>query len=378
MPDYEPEKKELASRDVVSRRMEEHIAKGLGAQSRFGEHLWLDITQLGRTTSSTTCARCTRSASTSWASTRREGLDPGAPGAALHDGRRAHRRQRPEPHAEGPVRRRRGRLLGHARLQPPGRQLGGRNGGGRHDRRREHRRLLRPRRPHIPLGLVREFIAAARTGRPRPPAAGGGTEERHRAARGDAGAHDRQGGHLPPRRQAGAGGGRTAGSCCCAAATSACPARPSGANPELVAAYRTQKMLKVALWWPTARWCAPKAAARTTARPPPARRRHWLKRTLATWPNAADTLPTLAYEPLDVMKPWSCPRAGAATAPRTTSTTPTPRRAAEVAALRDRMAGADRHAGAGRADALRAPVAARACAAAMNASTSRATQAPSP
>ena len=32
MPDYEPEKKELASRDVVSRRMEEHIAKGKGAK----------------------------------------------------------------------------------------------------------------------------------------------------------------------------------------------------------------------------------------------------------------------------------------------------------------------------------------------------------
>jgi succinate dehydrogenase flavoprotein subunit len=47
MPDYEPEKKELASRDVVSRRMEEHIAKGKGAKNRFGEHLWLDITQLG-------------------------------------------------------------------------------------------------------------------------------------------------------------------------------------------------------------------------------------------------------------------------------------------------------------------------------------------
>jgi fumarate reductase flavoprotein subunit len=47
MPDYEPEKKELASRDVVSRRMEEHIAKGKGAKSRFGEHLWLDITLLG-------------------------------------------------------------------------------------------------------------------------------------------------------------------------------------------------------------------------------------------------------------------------------------------------------------------------------------------
>ena len=48
MPDYEPEKKELASRDVVSRRMEEHIRKGKGAKSRFGDHLWLDITLLGR------------------------------------------------------------------------------------------------------------------------------------------------------------------------------------------------------------------------------------------------------------------------------------------------------------------------------------------
>ncbi|MEH6636942.1 MAG: fumarate reductase flavoprotein subunit [Halioglobus sp.] len=48
MPDYEPEKKELASRDVVSRRMEEHIAAGNAAQSRFGEHLWLDIRLLGK------------------------------------------------------------------------------------------------------------------------------------------------------------------------------------------------------------------------------------------------------------------------------------------------------------------------------------------
>jgi fumarate reductase flavoprotein subunit len=47
MPDYEPEKKELASRDVVSRRMETHIAKGKGVKSRFGDHLWLDITLLG-------------------------------------------------------------------------------------------------------------------------------------------------------------------------------------------------------------------------------------------------------------------------------------------------------------------------------------------
>ncbi len=47
MPDYEPEKMELASRDVVSRRMEEHIRAGHGVRSRFGEHLWLDIRLLG-------------------------------------------------------------------------------------------------------------------------------------------------------------------------------------------------------------------------------------------------------------------------------------------------------------------------------------------
>ena len=48
MPDYEPEKKELASRDVVSRRMTEHIRKGKGVPSRYGDHLWLDITLLGK------------------------------------------------------------------------------------------------------------------------------------------------------------------------------------------------------------------------------------------------------------------------------------------------------------------------------------------
>lgn len=48
MPDYEPEKKELASRDVVSRRMLEHIKKGKGVKSPYGDHLWLDISILGR------------------------------------------------------------------------------------------------------------------------------------------------------------------------------------------------------------------------------------------------------------------------------------------------------------------------------------------
>ncbi len=48
MPDYEPEKKDLASRDVVSRRMMEHMRKGKGIDSVYGTHLWLDISILGR------------------------------------------------------------------------------------------------------------------------------------------------------------------------------------------------------------------------------------------------------------------------------------------------------------------------------------------
>ena len=48
MPDYEPEKKELASRDVVSRRMIEHIRNGKGVPSPYGFHVWLDISILGR------------------------------------------------------------------------------------------------------------------------------------------------------------------------------------------------------------------------------------------------------------------------------------------------------------------------------------------
>ncbi|SVA38713.1 uncharacterized protein METZ01_LOCUS91567 [marine metagenome] len=47
MPDYEPDKQELASRDVVSRRMTEHIKKGKGVPSPDGEHLWLDLRHLG-------------------------------------------------------------------------------------------------------------------------------------------------------------------------------------------------------------------------------------------------------------------------------------------------------------------------------------------
>ena len=47
MPDYEPVKKEIASRDVVSRWMVHHIRQGFGVESPYGPHLWLDIRHLG-------------------------------------------------------------------------------------------------------------------------------------------------------------------------------------------------------------------------------------------------------------------------------------------------------------------------------------------
>jgi len=79
--------------------------------------------------------------------------------------------------------------------------------------------------------------------------------------------------------------------------------KASGANPELVAGYRTQKMLKVALA------IAYGAHVRTESRGahyredyPRRNDAEWLKRTLATWKNDNETLPTLAYEPLDIKR----------------------------------------------------------------------------
>ncbi|MBI4300522.1 MAG: fumarate reductase flavoprotein subunit [Chloroflexi bacterium] len=48
MVDYEPAKKELASRDVVSRRMVYHMRQGYGIDTPYGPHLWLDIRHLGK------------------------------------------------------------------------------------------------------------------------------------------------------------------------------------------------------------------------------------------------------------------------------------------------------------------------------------------
>ena len=73
-------------------------------------------------------------------------------------------------------------------------------------------------------------------------------------------------------------------------------------NPELEEAYRVPKMLKLAL-------CIAKGALdRTESRGAHFREDYpkrddlnWLKRTLANW-KEGDTMPTLSYEPLDIMK----------------------------------------------------------------------------
>ena len=76
-----------------------------------------------------------------------------------------------------------------------------------------------------------------------------------------------------------------------------------GANPELVAAYRLQRMLKLALC------VAYGALQRTESRGAHYRadypRRddlNWMRRTLARWPGEGAELPELDYEALDILR----------------------------------------------------------------------------
>jgi fumarate reductase flavoprotein subunit len=78
--------------------------------------------------------------------------------------------------------------------------------------------------------------------------------------------------------------------------------RSPGPNPELVTAYRVQKMLKLSLC------VAYGALVRTESRGahfredyPNRNDAQWLSRTLATW-SGNDTLPKLSYEALDVKR----------------------------------------------------------------------------
>jgi fumarate reductase flavoprotein subunit len=118
-----------------------------------------------------------------------------------------------------------------------------------------------------------------------------------------------------------------------------------GANPELVTAYRVQKMLKLALC------IAYGALTRTESRGahfredfPRRNDAEWLNRTLATWKSETDTLPALTYEQIDVMTMELPPGWRGYGARDHIDHPDTARRLAEIEALKQRRDGADRFA----------------------------------
>ncbi len=344
MPDYEPEKKELASRDVVSRRMETHIRKGKGATSRFGQHLWLDITQLGRAHIEKNL-REVKEICESFL-----GIDPVTDMIAV----------RPAQHyTMGGVR------TDHTGQSPTLKGLfaageaacwdlhGFNRLGGNSVAETVVAGMIvgdfiadfcerAESEVNIPTGLVREFVAAEQAKLDRL-VSGPGREDASvlRAAMQ----------HLMTEK---VGIFRTGVELKAAVSELqlllersrhvGLRVRQAGPNPELVTAYRTQKMLKLALC------VAHGAEQRSESRGAHFREDYprrddaqWLKRTLASWANPDDSLPTLRYEPLDVTRMELPPGWRGYGANDYVEHPDTAARAADVAALREGGATASRH-----------------------------------
>jgi fumarate reductase flavoprotein subunit len=344
MPDYEPEKKELASRDVVSRRMEEHIAKGKGVRSRWGEHLLLDITLLGEhhikhnlrevyeichyflgvdPVKDPIPVRPAQHYTMGGVRTRASGESPTLKGlfaageAACWD-MHGFNRLGGNSVAETVVA---GMLVGEAiadYCDDPANEA------------------------TIPMAAVREQLEA-QAGKLAALTAGRGGEkaEALKAAMQSimtdkvgifrdgaklAQAVDQLQQLLKRSRNLSVKG-------------------DVGPNPELVTAYRVQKMLKLALT------VAYGALQRTESRGAHYRQdfprrddAQWLKRTLAWWNSEDDLLPRLTYEPLDVTKMELPPGWRGYGAKDYIDHPHTPARTADVAGLREQMASADRFA----------------------------------
>ena len=134
------------------------------------------------------------------------------------------------------------------------------------------------------------------------------------------------------------GGRRTAGSCCERSRHIGLRHKAAGANPELVTAYRMQKMLKLAL-------CVAYGALQRTESRGAHFREDFPRRDDARLAQAhaghlagdGDTLPTLAYEALDVMAMELPPGWRGYGAKDYIDHPDTPRAPAEVAALRERL-----------------------------------------
>jgi fumarate reductase flavoprotein subunit len=345
MPDYEPEKKELASRDVVSRRMEEHIAKGKGAKSRFGDHIWLDITLLGEKhikhnlrevfeichyflgvdpTKEWVPVRPAQHYTMGGVRTNHTGESPNLKGlfaageAACWD-MHGFNRLGGNSVAETVVA---GMIVG------------------------EYIADFCDRLDNdvdIPTALVHDFLRREQ-GKLDALVDGRGSEDASAIKarmqdlmtakvgifrRGEdlQAAVDELQQLLQKSRNIGLSD------------------RSRGANPELVTAYRVQKMLKVALC------IAYGALVRTESRGahfrqdfPRRNDSEWLKRTLATWKGEADTLPSLAWEALDVGAMELPPGWRGYGAKDYVDHPDTAKRAAEVEAVKAKMTGAPRYA----------------------------------
>jgi fumarate reductase flavoprotein subunit len=341
MPDYEPEKKELASRDVVSRRIEEHIGSGHGVKSRFGDHVWLDITLLGEEHIKRNLREvfdiCQHFL----------GIDPVKDCIPV----------RPAQHY----------TMGGVRTLPTGEsptlrglfaageaacwdmhgfnRLGGNSVaetvvagmivgefiGDFCDR----------ADLEIPVGLVREFLHREQ-GKLDALLSGGRESASVLKAEMQQLMTDKVGIFRSGEklRQAVEGlqellvRSRSIG----------VPYKAAGANPELVTAYRVQKMIKLALT------VSYGALMRTESRGahfrhdfPQRNDAEWLKRTLASWPGEGDELPTLDYEALDVKRMELPPGWRGYGAKDYLDHPDTPRRVEELQRLRERLEGADRH-----------------------------------
>ncbi len=345
MPDYEPEKKELASRDVVSRRMEEHIRKGKAARSRFGEHLWLDITQLGE-------PHIKRNLREVWEICHYFlGIDPVREMIPV----------RPAQHY----------TMGGVRTQPTGESptLKGlfaageaacwdmhgfnRLGGNSVAETVVAGRIVgeyiadfcssAASDVNIPTGLIREFVEREQAKLDAMIRRSGGEDasaikqQMQEVMSGKVGIF-RTGAELDEAVAA-------LQKLLARSRNIGLRAHSPGTNPELVTAYRVQKMLKLALT------VAHGAQVRTESRGAHFRQdfprrddAQWLKRTLATWTSESDTLPTLGYEPIDVKRMELPPGWRGYGAKDYIDHPDTPGRQAEVDALKAKLSGADRFA----------------------------------
>jgi fumarate reductase flavoprotein subunit len=337
MPDYEPEKKELASRDVVSRRMEEHIAKGKGVKSRFGEHIWLDITLLGEHHIKHNLREVYDICKYFLGVDPTKDMIPVRPaqhytmGGVRTDARGESRHLKGlfsageaacwDMHGFN-------RLGGNsvAETVVAGMIVG------------EFVADFCDRSENdvaIPTGVVREFVEREQAKLSGLLLARSGEDASALKAR------------MQEIMTAKVGIFRSGKDLEQAvdelqqllvkSRRIALRSNAPGVNPELVLAYRTRMMLKLALT------IAYGALVRTESRGAHYRQDHprrndaeWLKRTLATWPREGDTLPTLTYEPLDVMKMELPPGWRGYGAKDYVDHPDTPRRQAEVDAIRER------------------------------------------